>query len=47
MADVIVEALNADKPDTRYVVGADGKIATALRPLIPDRLADKLGERAT
>ena len=47
VADVIVEALNADKPDTRYVVGADGKIATALRPLIPDRLADKLGERAT
>jgi NAD(P)-dependent dehydrogenase (short-subunit alcohol dehydrogenase family) len=46
VADVIIEALNADKPDTRYVVGAGGRIATALRPLIPDRLADKLGERA-
>ena len=32
MADVIIEALNADKPDTRYVVGAGGQIATALRP---------------
>ena len=29
-----------------YVVGAAGKVATALRPLIPDRLADKLTERA-
>ena len=47
VAEVIIEALNADKPDTRYVVGAGGRIATALRPLIPDRLADKLGERVT
>lgn len=47
VAEVIAEALTAKKPDTRYVVGADGKLATALRPLIPDRLADKLGERAT
>jgi hypothetical protein len=31
---------------TREVVGASGKLATALRPLIPDRLADKLAERA-
>ena len=47
VAEVIIEALNTDKPDTRYVVGAGGRIATALRPLIPDRLADKLGERVT
>jgi len=32
---------------TVYAVGGSGKIATALRPLIPDRLADKLAERAT
>jgi len=46
-ADVIVKALTAERPDTRYVVGADGKLATALRPLIPDRLLDKLTERAS
>jgi NAD(P)-dependent dehydrogenase (short-subunit alcohol dehydrogenase family) len=45
VAEVIAEALTTDKPDTRYVVGGAGKLATALRPLIPDRLADKLGER--
>jgi NAD(P)-dependent dehydrogenase (short-subunit alcohol dehydrogenase family) len=45
VAEAIEEALTEDKPDTRYVVGAAGKVATALRPLIPDRLADKLGER--
>jgi NAD(P)-dependent dehydrogenase (short-subunit alcohol dehydrogenase family) len=47
VAEVIAEALTTKKPDTRYVVGADGKLATALRPLIPDRIADKLAERAT
>jgi NAD(P)-dependent dehydrogenase (short-subunit alcohol dehydrogenase family) len=45
VAEVIAEALTSDKPDTRYVVGGAGKIATALRPLIPDRVADKLAER--
>lgn len=47
VAEVIAEALTTKKPDTRYVVGADGKLVTALRPLIPDRIADKLAERAT
>ncbi|MDA0180060.1 SDR family NAD(P)-dependent oxidoreductase [Solirubrobacter phytolaccae] len=47
VAEVIAEALTTKKPDTRYVVGADGKLATALRPLIPDRIADKLAERTT
>ena len=46
VAAVIEQALTEDGPDTRYVVGAAGKVATALRPLIPDRLADKLTERA-
>jgi NAD(P)-dependent dehydrogenase (short-subunit alcohol dehydrogenase family) len=45
VAAVIAEALGAKSPDARYVVGGSGKLATALRPLIPDRLADKLGER--
>jgi NAD(P)-dependent dehydrogenase (short-subunit alcohol dehydrogenase family) len=47
VAEAIIEALTSEKPDTRYVVGGAGKLATALRPLIPDRLADKLSERAT
>jgi NAD(P)-dependent dehydrogenase (short-subunit alcohol dehydrogenase family) len=45
VAEAIEKALTDDKPDTRYVVGAGGKLATALRPLVPDRLADKLAER--
>jgi short-subunit dehydrogenase len=45
VADVIAHALTTKKPDERYVVGAAGKLATALRPLIPDRVADKLAER--
>lgn len=46
VAEAVAEALFDDKPDTRTVVGGAGKLATALRPLIPDRLADRLGERA-
>ena len=45
VAAIIEQALTEDSPDTRYVVGAAGKVATALRPLIPDRFADKLAER--
>jgi NAD(P)-dependent dehydrogenase (short-subunit alcohol dehydrogenase family) len=45
VARVIEQALTEDRPDTRYVVGAAGKLATALKPLIPDRLADRLAER--
>jgi NAD(P)-dependent dehydrogenase (short-subunit alcohol dehydrogenase family) len=46
VAEVIRQALTEEKPDTRYVVGASGKLATALRPLLPDRVADKLAERS-
>ena len=46
VAAAIEQALTEDSPDTRVVVGAAGKVATALRPLIPDRLADKLAERS-
>jgi NAD(P)-dependent dehydrogenase (short-subunit alcohol dehydrogenase family) len=45
VAEAVAEALFDEKPDTRTVVGGAGKIATALRPLVPDRLADRLGER--
>src|SRR4051812_29217806 len=45
VAEAIEKALTDDKPDTRSVVGAGGKLATALRPLVPDRLVDKLAER--
>jgi NAD(P)-dependent dehydrogenase (short-subunit alcohol dehydrogenase family) len=45
VAEVIAQALTARKPNARYVVGAAGRFATALRPLIPDRVADKLAER--
>jgi NAD(P)-dependent dehydrogenase (short-subunit alcohol dehydrogenase family) len=45
VAAAIEEALTTNKPDTRYVVGSAGKLATALRPLIPDRVADKLAEQ--
>ena len=45
VAEVIAQALTAKKPNARYVVGAAGRVATALRPLIPDRVADKLAER--
>jgi len=39
--EVIAEALRTEKPDTRYVVGGAGKVATALRPLIPDNLSER------
>jgi NAD(P)-dependent dehydrogenase (short-subunit alcohol dehydrogenase family) len=45
VAEVIATALTEKRPDARYVVGGAGKLATALRPLVPDRIADKLAER--
>jgi NAD(P)-dependent dehydrogenase (short-subunit alcohol dehydrogenase family) len=45
VAEVIAHALAARKPSARYGVGAAGRFAAALRPLIPDRVADKLAER--
>jgi NAD(P)-dependent dehydrogenase (short-subunit alcohol dehydrogenase family) len=45
VAEVIADALTAKRPDARYVVGAAGKLAAALRPLVPDRVADKLAQR--
>jgi hypothetical protein len=45
IAEVIAHALTTEKPDPRYVVGAAGKLVAALRPLVPDRVADKLAQR--
>lgn len=45
VAAVIEKALTEKRPDTRDVVGLSGKLATALKPLVPDRVADKLAER--
>jgi NAD(P)-dependent dehydrogenase (short-subunit alcohol dehydrogenase family) len=46
VAEAIAQALTAKRPSARYVVGAAGRFAAALRPLIPDRVADKFAERA-
>jgi NAD(P)-dependent dehydrogenase (short-subunit alcohol dehydrogenase family) len=46
VAGAIAQALTATRPHARYVVGAAGRFAAALRPLIPDRIADRLAERA-
>ena len=46
VAETIAQALTTERPNARYAVGAVGRFAAALRPLIPDRVADKLAERA-
>jgi NAD(P)-dependent dehydrogenase (short-subunit alcohol dehydrogenase family) len=40
VADAVEHALTADRPRTRYVVGADAKVQMALRALLPDRVRD-------
>jgi NAD(P)-dependent dehydrogenase (short-subunit alcohol dehydrogenase family) len=45
VAEAVHEVLVAEDPDTRVVVGGAGKLLTALRPFVPDRVADKLAER--
>jgi NAD(P)-dependent dehydrogenase (short-subunit alcohol dehydrogenase family) len=44
VAEAVLEALTSAHPDTRVVVGAAGRLLTALRPFIPDRVADKVAE---
>jgi NAD(P)-dependent dehydrogenase (short-subunit alcohol dehydrogenase family) len=44
-AEVIVEALTADKPKPRYLVGRDAKIQARVAKLLPDRLMDRLISR--
>ncbi|HYE36425.1 SDR family NAD(P)-dependent oxidoreductase [Methylocaldum sp.] len=40
VAEVIVEAATASKPDTRYHVGAPSKLMSVLHGLMPDRVWD-------
>ncbi len=42
VADVISEALTSERPRTRYLVGTDAKLQARLRPLLGDRLFDRL-----
>lgn len=45
VADTIQQALAADRPRSRYAVGAPAKLLSVVRPLIPDRLLDAVGKR--
>ena len=47
VAKVVVHALTASRPRTRYLVGADARAMAALGKLLPDRLRDRLVARAT
>jgi NAD(P)-dependent dehydrogenase (short-subunit alcohol dehydrogenase family) len=46
VADVVEDALTADKPKTRYVVGRVGKVMVVLERWLPDRVFDRLVARA-
>jgi NAD(P)-dependent dehydrogenase (short-subunit alcohol dehydrogenase family) len=46
VADVVEQALTADKPKTRYVVGRVGKAMVVLERWLPDRVFDRLVARA-
>lgn len=45
VADVIVHALTARRPRTRYLVGRDAQVSARLAALLPDRLFDGLVAR--
>jgi NAD(P)-dependent dehydrogenase (short-subunit alcohol dehydrogenase family) len=47
VAEVVVHALTARRPRTRYLVGADARVTAALKRVLPDRLRDRLVARAT
>jgi NAD(P)-dependent dehydrogenase (short-subunit alcohol dehydrogenase family) len=46
VAEVIGEALTADRPRTRYVVGTEAKVRAQLARVLPDRVMDRLIGRA-
>lgn len=46
VADVILQALTAGRPSTRYLVGTDAKVQAALKWLLPDRWMDGLMAKA-
>jgi NAD(P)-dependent dehydrogenase (short-subunit alcohol dehydrogenase family) len=46
VAEVIGEAMTAEKPRTRYLVGREAKVRARLAQLLPDRALDALVARA-
>ncbi|MEH2083330.1 MAG: SDR family oxidoreductase [Nostoc sp.] len=42
VAQVVVHALTAKQPKTRYLVGQDAKIGALLKHILPDKLHDKI-----
>jgi NAD(P)-dependent dehydrogenase (short-subunit alcohol dehydrogenase family) len=41
VADMVEQALTAEKPKTRYLVGRDAKLRAAVRRYLPDRFLDR------
>ena len=46
VAEVVVDALTADRPRTRYQVGGEAKVLSRVRRVLPDRVMDALVRRA-
>ena len=46
VAEVIGEALTADRPRTRYLVGRDAKVRAVMSRVLPDRVMDRMIGRA-
>jgi NAD(P)-dependent dehydrogenase (short-subunit alcohol dehydrogenase family) len=42
VARVIADAVDADRPKTRYLVGRDAKVAGRMAAVLPDRVMDRL-----
>ena len=47
VAAAVVEAVTAERPRTRYVVGADARGQMLLKAALPDRAYDALVARVT
>ena len=47
VADAIAHALTAEKPRTRYLVGADARMQAAIKKVLPDRAVDAVIARLT
>lgn len=47
VAAVVEKALTAQRPSTRYPVGAAARFTTAVKPLVPDRLFDRIAHHVT
>jgi NAD(P)-dependent dehydrogenase (short-subunit alcohol dehydrogenase family) len=46
VAEVVLEALTADRPRTRYQVGGEAKVLARVRRVLPDRVMDAVVRRA-